>query len=294
MNITQLIYFNKVVYYEFNISLAANRLNVSQSTISKAINSFESSQDVKLFIRRGRRILGLTNKGKIFYRNSKKVVADYHRMMTEMHQAHKLLGTLKIGVPSVVYDALFSKFLPTFKLQHPEINLHMIIQGSDMLQDQLVLNKLDLAYIVAPVKYDVLITKQLISDGASILYNPKFFDLNQNMTISELSNYNFVLLSQGFALRSQIDSLFELNNQSPNVIINSTSESFLINSCRNNRVLTILPTAILQGYDISGLEKIPLKQIDWRLMTAKAVNNANPIVKPIQQEIDKLIMNVMN
>ena len=64
MNFQQLRIIRETVRRNFNLTEAANALFTSQSGVSKHIKDLEDELGVELFVRRGKRLLGLTEPGK--------------------------------------------------------------------------------------------------------------------------------------------------------------------------------------------------------------------------------------
>ena len=64
MNFQQLRIIRETVRQNFNLTDAANALFTSQSGVSKHIKDLEDELGVELFIRKGKRLLGLTDPGK--------------------------------------------------------------------------------------------------------------------------------------------------------------------------------------------------------------------------------------
>ena len=64
MNFQQLRIIRETVRCNFNLTEAANALHASQSGVSKHIKDLEDELGVELFVRRGKRLLGLTEPGK--------------------------------------------------------------------------------------------------------------------------------------------------------------------------------------------------------------------------------------
>ena len=64
MNFQQLRIAQEAVRCNFNLTEVANALFTSQSGVSKHIKDLEDELDVELFVRRGKRFLGLTEPGK--------------------------------------------------------------------------------------------------------------------------------------------------------------------------------------------------------------------------------------
>ena len=64
MNFQQLRIIPEAVKRNFNLTEVANALYTSQSGISKHIKDLEEELGVELFVRKGKRLLGLTDPGK--------------------------------------------------------------------------------------------------------------------------------------------------------------------------------------------------------------------------------------
>ncbi|MBA1434067.1 LysR family transcriptional regulator [Bombilactobacillus bombi] len=290
MNITQLIYFIEVVISNFNVSVAAQKLHVSQSTLSKAILNFEETQDVKLFIRHGKRLVDLTPIGRVFYRDARRVIRDYKHMLIHVQNKKNEGGKIKIGIVPAVLVAYFSTILPRFQLKFPKIKIKVHVIGGEELQQELLLEKIDLAYLVAPIKYESLNKNALVSGHGTLVFNPKLINISSNITISQIANLPLVLLDSTFTFREQLDDLFEYKGKVPNIIMDSNSENFLLNVCRSEPLVSILPSSILKGYDLHDLDTFDIKQLSWELVSSVLINQNNPLVVKVRQYFDNEII----
>jgi DNA-binding transcriptional LysR family regulator len=63
MNLQQLRYVSAAVLHDLNLTEVANRLFISQSGVSKQISDLEAELGIDIFVRRGRRLVGLTEAG---------------------------------------------------------------------------------------------------------------------------------------------------------------------------------------------------------------------------------------
>ena len=64
MNFQQLRILRETVRQDFNLTTVANTLFTSQPGVSKHIKDLEDELGVEIFVRRGKRLLGLTEPGK--------------------------------------------------------------------------------------------------------------------------------------------------------------------------------------------------------------------------------------
>ena len=76
MNFQQLRIVRETVRRNFNLTEVANSLFTSQSGVSRHIKDLEDELGVELFVRRGKRLLGLTDPGKEMVEIVERVLAD--------------------------------------------------------------------------------------------------------------------------------------------------------------------------------------------------------------------------
>ena len=83
MNFQQLRIIRETVRRNFNLTEVANALYTSQSGVSKHIKDLEDELGVELFVRRGKRLLGMTEPGK-------ELVAIVERMLLDAKNIKRL------------------------------------------------------------------------------------------------------------------------------------------------------------------------------------------------------------
>src|SRR6476619_1291107 len=76
MNFQQLRIIRETVRRNFNLTEVANALFTSQSGVSKHIRDLEDELGVELFVRRGKRLLGLTDPGKEMIEVVERILVD--------------------------------------------------------------------------------------------------------------------------------------------------------------------------------------------------------------------------
>ena len=81
-----------------NITHAADRLYITQSSISKRIYALEKSLDITLMIR-SRQGIHFTAEGEIVLRHIHIIQAELARMQQELEQTHgRVSGTMRAGI----------------------------------------------------------------------------------------------------------------------------------------------------------------------------------------------------
>ena len=288
MDILQLKYFVEIADCNCNISIAANNLHVSQSTLSRSIIRVEENENKLLFSRNGKRLVGLTLSGQQLYRDAKRVLASYEALLKNLRHSPTGSGTVKLGLTPAILSAFFADSLPAFILQNPKLNVEIVEAGGETLQQQLLLEKIDLAYLIAPIQYGSLQTDNLINDTGVLVYNPQLFSVLPS--IENLNEIPLVLLNQKFTFRNQIDQWLFKQGYHPQIIMETENEETLLNAAQHTPVATILPNPVLTGYRTSGLTAITISDLSWQLLVCRKTIHFNPLSKKVIEHFNPLIM----
>lgn len=128
---------------ESSFEKAAERCNVSQTAISRQLASMEQELGVSLFDRKNYRAR-LTEAGRHFYENVKKVQADYDRAVSQLKRESGKLLTIGISGP------MDMKFLPSllisFHKKNPEILIEVKKKTLAQLEKDLEEARLDVIF----------------------------------------------------------------------------------------------------------------------------------------------------
>jgi LysR family cys regulon transcriptional activator len=90
MNFQQLRIIRETARCNFNLTEVASALLTSQSGVSKHVKDLEDELGVELFVRRGKRLLGLTEAGK-------EAVEIVGRMLLEAENLAQIAGRMSSG-----------------------------------------------------------------------------------------------------------------------------------------------------------------------------------------------------
>lgn len=106
MDLRQIEYFVEVAKH-LSFTKAAATLHVSQPSISKAIQNFESELGVPLFYRSSKQ-LELTDAGQAVLVNSMQVLESFQNLRSELTDLMELKkGQIRIGIPPIVGAEFF-------------------------------------------------------------------------------------------------------------------------------------------------------------------------------------------
>ena len=121
MNFQHLKYF-LMVAEELNITRAAERLYISQQSLSNHISNMERELDVKLFTRSPK--LSLTYAGELLVSTATQILDQYSQYLSKVGDINRqYLGVLRVGISHTCGLALLPDVLPKFRQEFPIVSL---------------------------------------------------------------------------------------------------------------------------------------------------------------------------
>lgn len=146
MDIRQLEYFREVATIK-SITQSAQKLYVSQPTITVALQKLEQELDIALFDRNKKQFT-LTKEGALFLEKVSDILNKLQAAVTEIRE-HKNLqkGYLRIGIPPLVGAGLFPAIITNFASIHALLNLDILEDGSRNIREYIKQDTLDVGII---------------------------------------------------------------------------------------------------------------------------------------------------
>jgi len=168
MDLSQLRYFIVAAELE-NLTLAAARVRVAQSAISRQIRLLEEELGVTLLERVGRGVK-LTASGKTLLERGKQLLDQAKQLEAEVsNQGNVPSGTLRIGANPSFGHAVFPRLAARCRATHPSIRLHLVTDLTAPIQEWVRRGDLDFAVISFPDKDPDLINIPLASESIFLI-----------------------------------------------------------------------------------------------------------------------------
>jgi DNA-binding transcriptional LysR family regulator len=128
---------------------AAERLGLSQPSISLRIRELERSLGTPLFHRRGRGVV-LSEHGEVMLRHVEQVLAAADEMEAALAPMGSLKGIVRIGMPDSIAIACLGDMMRNLESSHRGLRLEISIDSSAGLLRSLKDRKLDIALVGEP------------------------------------------------------------------------------------------------------------------------------------------------
>lgn len=132
-----------------SVQKAADRLHVTQPSLSLRLKQLEAEVEAPLFERHGRG-LRLTRHGQAFLSRSR-IVLDAYEDLKRSTGVPKISGPLKIGVAEGFAVASMARLIPDMQRGFPLLRPEWTVATSSGLEKQLAESELDVAILVEPI-----------------------------------------------------------------------------------------------------------------------------------------------
>ena len=162
MDLISLYYFSELAK-ELHMTHTAERLFISQQTLSNHIRRMEEELGVPLFKRKPS--LSLTLAGELVLSFAQKVGRDYGRLQDALSDIEgQERGMLKMGASMVRLNACLPEILPDFTRRYPQVELRVTDAISSRLEPLVLDGSLDFAIVLSGTENPQLHSSHLIHD----------------------------------------------------------------------------------------------------------------------------------
>jgi len=227
INFNQLRVFHQVAK-NMNFTAAAKKLFITQPAVTANIRLFEGFCDLKLFLKRGRKIY-LTDEGKVLYDYARKVF-EYEKEIENLIDDMKELkrGTLRLGT-SKTYARYFMPFLITsFRKAYPQIKIQLD-EGSSLDIIHSLLDLKNEMAVIAKVEDnpDICFIPFSQEEVVLILAPEHPLARKRSITPAELAEEPIITKERGSGTRNLVNTLFEDNGISPEILMETSNAEFI-------------------------------------------------------------------
>ncbi len=259
MTITQLHYVLAVAEHK-NFTRAAQKVFVTQPTLSMQIQKLEEELDVQIFDRT-KKPIQLTETGQKIVQQARNIVNESDRIKDIVDQQKGFVGGIfKLGVIPTVMPTLLPMFIHNFIKKYPKVKLKIEELNTDAIIERLREGHLDAAIAATPlelpgIKENVLYYEPFVG------YIPNTHRLhnNEKIEINDLDIDDMLLLEDGHCFKDGILNLCKSsrNYDEDHFQLESGSFETLIKLANEGLGMTLLP--YLHTLDIKDAEKKNLR-----------------------------------
>lgn len=222
MNFQQLRIIRETVRRNFNLTEVAHALHTSQSGVSKHIKDLEDELGVELFVRKGKRLLGLTAPGQELVGIVERILIDTQNIKKLGEQfSNRDRGQITVATTHTQARYALPHIVTAFKKEFPKVNL--------------VLHEASPSEIVAMLRdgrADIGIATEALQDAPDLAAFPWYswhhgvivpdghpLTNEKELTLDAIADWPIVTYQTGFTGRGRIDEAFQKAEIIPDIVM---------------------------------------------------------------------------
>lgn len=243
-----------------SFSRAADRLGISQPSVSQQMRDLEAGLRVSLFQRRGKRIL-LTSSGLIFEEHARAILRQVENVLQEVsNEAEQVRGRLRIGVIPVLNVPLVPHLLGLFAADHPGISLTVDEISSTEIETALEEGRMDVGLGFLTRHSPNLRYERLSTDEFALIVSETHpWSRRRSVNFSELHQERLLQLPDTFVMRRMTDELCRKHQVRPRTVAEINAIETLLRALGPLEAATLMPRIALRAREGLKLSAIPLQ-----------------------------------
>jgi len=217
MTLRQLEYFLAVCKYE-NITRAAEKLHVSQPSITISIKNLEDYLGVALIDRSSKKI-SITEEGRLLAKRALEILKSVDDLAEEIRDfGARKTRIIKIGVPPMIGSFLFPEIFIEFSRRHPDIELKAVENGSLETKRLLENDEIDAAFIILE-SYEETEIKPIVKTQVQFCVSREsVFSQKDVISMKEIGDEPVIMLKEGFYHNKVVRERYASNGIKPHII----------------------------------------------------------------------------
>ncbi|GGP15606.1 LysR family transcriptional regulator [Oceanobacillus neutriphilus] len=220
------------------------KLNLTQSSITHAMNNLEAELDIPLIIRNRNNII-LTSNGKIVYEHISKILQEQQKLENTAANLKNLIsGTITVGVLPSISLVLLPKVLSYFEQQYPDVTIRLMEGDYDQIENWLQHGVIDIGFIAQPAPENLVF--DFIFDDELLCIMAKNHPLadEENLKLHQLKDERWIMPKQN--IDRDVLRILSEHKINPNVVYELSVDQVILTMVNENLGISIVPKSILR------------------------------------------------
>lgn len=213
-----------VVAHEGSLSKAANRLHISQPTLSRQISEMEATLKVLLFERTGRGVR-MTEVAEALLAPAEQMLAAAQGVCAAVSDTNThLSGTVRITTNEAIGAFILPDILGQLAITHPGIKIELVV---DNRNNNVLTREADIAIRIGGTDQGALIAKHLGDWRLGFYASPAYASaIGGTLDLRKYDDYRWIGIDQNMTLINRIKHVF------PNITVENFAwrcDNFIVN-----------------------------------------------------------------
>lgn len=233
------------VYETQNITKAAEKLNMTQPAVTRAIKEIEHYYGVNVFDRISKRIVN-NPCGEDLYNKAIHINSLYMSMQTSLTGWDKK-GTIRIGSTVTIGNFILPDLVKQTKYKNPDLKIKVKIAKQSVIEKMLSSGEIDIA-LTEHLPQNKNFTAEVFEKDDMVLVTPNNHVLleKKQIKLEDVSNYPLLTRDEGSAGRTFVEEIFSSKSIPFEIEWESSSTQALVKAVNKGIGLSILPYELVK------------------------------------------------
>lgn len=228
-----------------NMSKAAAKLNITQSSVSQTVSDIEKEYGVLLFdrLKNGLHLTAVGSDVVSYARNILNLETEMRS--TLMHDSRN--ARIRIGASVTVGSSLIKKMVAELSASDQYFNYSVLIGNTRLIEKKILSNDLDIGYVEGEITSDDLRSEVIIDDKLVLACSPKHaFYGRESITLRDLDNIPLILREEGSGTRVQFLEQLEGAGYRAKIRWSCCSTDIVIKAVKENLGVTVISEKLVE------------------------------------------------
>ncbi len=278
MNFQQLRIIREAVRQNYNLTEVANALFTSQSGVSKHIKDLEDELGVELFVRRGKRLLGLTEPGK-------ELVGIVERMLLDARNIKRLAqqfsqrdeGKLVVATTHTQARYVLPPVVTQFKRAFPKVHLELQQASPKEIVALLQAGEADIGIATEALEgaQDIVSFEYHRWHHTVIVPEGHALEDARPLTLEAVADHPIVTYHAGYTGRHRIDETFAAHGLETDIVLSALDADVIKTYVELGLGIGIVASVAVNGERDHGLKALDSQGLFEENVTLLAVRQGH-------------------
>lgn len=244
------------------MSTAAEKLFISQPSVSQAIREIEDYYGIRLFERLSKKLY-ITKNGEMLLKYARHIVESFDEMEMELKNTGQNI-CLRVGATVTVGTCILNPIIKKFENNESNISSKIVINNTNIIENMILKSELDVGIVEGVITNKDIVKIPIYRDKLVLVSGKchKFYKAN-SIKLQDLQGEDMIMREVGSGSRELFDSVIHRENIEINEKWNSTNTDSIKNAVMEGQGLGVLSTLMIQEEIKNGkLHMIEIEDVD--------------------------------
>lgn len=278
MNFQQLRIIRETVRRNYNLTEVANALFTSQSGVSKHIKDLEDELGIELFVRKGKRLLGLTDPGRELLEIVERMLMDAGNIKRLAEQfSNRDQGQLTVATTHTQARYALPQVVSRFKQDFPKVQLVLHQAGPAEIVAMLLEGRADIGIATEALEG----VPQLVSFPWYAWHHAVIVPVGHPLasagplSLEALAEHPIITYHEGFTGRARIDRRFAEAGLTPDIVMSALDSDVIKTYVELGLGVGIVASMAFDAARDGGLRLLPCEHLFEQNTTRIAVRRGH-------------------